>query len=298
MAELADAQDLGSCGLLVVRVRLPPPALEVNMRVLAVGDIIGKPGRKALKYALKGYRDLVDLVIVNVENSAGGFGITKKVYEELKSMGVDFMTSGNHIWDKREVYEFIGDVPDLLRPANYPQSVTGRGYGIFEKNGIRFTLINLMGRSFLDSNLENPFATFDKIYREVSQETQIIIVDFHAETTSEKWAFGIYADGRASLVYGTHTHVPTADQVILKGGTGYITDVGMSGCWYSVIGMKPNAVIERFITGIPQKYEVEEKEDLVFNGILVDIDELSGKTLRIERLQHYIKKDQLAEVMI
>jgi metallophosphoesterase (TIGR00282 family) len=281
-----------------VRVQLPPPALEVNMRVLAVGDIIGKPGRKALKYILKSYRDSVDLVIVNVENSAGGFGITKKVYEELKSMGVDFMTSGNHIWDKREVYEFIGKVPDLLRPANYPQGVPGRGYGIFEKKGVRFTLINLMGRSFLDANLENPFATFDKIYREVFQETQIIIVDFHAETTSEKWAFGIYADGRASLVYGTHTHVPTADQVILKGGTGYITDVGMSGCWYSVIGMKPNAVIERFIKGIPQKYEVEEKEDLVFNGILVDIDELSGKTISIERLQHYIKKDQLAEVMV
>lgn len=298
MAELADAQDLGSCGLWAVRVRLPPPALEVNMRVLAVGDIIGKPGRKALKYVLRGYRDLVDLVIVNVENSAGGFGITKKVYEELKSMGVDFMTSGNHIWDKKEVYEFINSAPDLLRPANYPQGVPGRGYGIFEKKGVRFALINLMGRSFLDSNLENPFATFDKIYREVSQETPIIIVDFHAETTSEKWAFGIYADGRASLVYGTHTHVPTADQVILKGGTGYITDVGMSGCWYSVIGMKPNAVIERFIKGIPQKYEVEEKEDLVFNGILVDIDELSGKTLRIERLQQYIKKDQLAEVMV
>ncbi|MGB9874186.1 MAG: TIGR00282 family metallophosphoesterase, partial [Hydrogenobacter sp.] len=230
-----------------MRVQLPPPALGVNMRILAVGDIIGKPGRKALKHVLKEYRDSVDLVIVNVENSAGGFGITKKVYEELKAMGVDFMTSGNHIWDKKEVYEFIDSVPDLLRPANYPQGVPGRGYGVFEKKGVRFVLINLMGRAFLDSNLENPFATFDKIYREVSQETQIIIVDFHAETTSEKWAFGIYADGRASLVYGTHTHVPTADQVILKGGTGYITDVGMSGCWYSVIGMKPNAVIERFI---------------------------------------------------
>ena len=263
------------------------------MRFLIFGDIIGKPGRRALRYFLAGYRDLVDVVLVNVENSAGGFGITKKVYEELQGMGVDIMTSGNHIWDKKEVYQFIDTSPNLLRPANYPEGVPGRGYGIFEKKGIRFAVINLMGRSLLDSNLENPFLVFDRLYQEVSKETPIVVVDFHAETTSEKWAFGIYVDGRASLVYGTHTHVPTADQIILKKGTAYTSDVGMTGCWYSAIGMKPQQAIDRFTKGIPQKYEVEEKEDLVVNALLVEVEESTGRAKSIARLQQYITREEL-----
>ncbi len=265
------------------------------MKVLIFGDIIGKPGRKALRYFLAGYRDLVDVVLVNVENSAGGFGITKKVYEELLHMGVDVMTSGNHIWDKKEVYEFIDQCDNLLRPANYPPGVPGRGYGIYEKKGIRFAVINLMGRSLLDSNLENPFLLFDRLYEELYKETPIILVDFHAETTSEKWAFGIYADGRASVVYGTHTHVPTADQIILKKGTAYVSDVGMTGCWYSVIGMKSEQAIGRFTKGLPQKYEVEEKEDLVVNAVIVEVDESSGRAKSIERLQQYITREELRE---
>ena len=265
------------------------------MKVLIFGDIIGKPGRKALRYFLAGYRDLVDVVLVNVENSAGGFGITKKVYEELLHMGVDVMTSGNHIWDKKEVYEFIDQRENLLRPANYPPGVPGKGYGVYEKKGIKFAVINLMGRALLDSNLENPFLLFDRLYEELTKETSIILVDFHAETTSEKWAFGIYVDGRASVVYGTHTHVPTADQIILKKGTAYVSDVGMTGCWYSAIGMKPQQAIERFTKGIPQKYEVEEKEDLVVNAVLVEIDESSGKAKSIERLQQYITREELRE---
>ena len=157
------------------------------MKILIFGDIIGKPGRKALRYFLAGYRDLVDVVLVNVENAAGGFGITKKVYEELLHMGVDVMTSGNHIWDKREVYEFIDQRENLLRPANYPPGVPGKGYGVYEKKGIKFAVINLMGRALLDSNLENPFLLFDRLYEELTKETSIILVDFHAETTSEKW---------------------------------------------------------------------------------------------------------------
>lgn len=265
------------------------------MKILIFGDIIGKPGRKALRYFLAGYRDLVDVVLVNVENSAGGFGITKKVYEELLHMGVDVMTSGNHIWDKREVYEFIDQRENLLRPANYPPGVPGKGYGVYEKKGIRFAVINLMGRALLDSNLENPFLLFDRLYEELNKETSIILVDFHAETTSEKWAFGIYVDGRASAVYGTHTHVPTADQIILKKGTAYVSDVGMTGCWYSAIGMKPQQAIERFTKGIPQKYEVEEREDFVVNAVLVEIDESSGRAKSIERLQQYITKEELRE---
>lgn len=266
------------------------------MNFLIVGDIIGKPGRRALKHALAGYRDMVDVVLVNVENAAGGFGMTESVYRELLSMGVDVMTSGNHIWDKKEVYDFIDKVDNLLRPANYPEGVPGKGYGIFEKNGVRFCVINLMGRSLLDSNLDNPFLLFDRLYDELSRKTNIILVDFHAETTSEKWAFGIYVDGRASVVYGTHTHVPTADQVILKKGTAYVSDVGMSGCWYSAIGMKPKQAIDRFTKGIPQKYEVEEKEDLVFNAVLVEVEESSGRAKSIRRLQHYISREELSEV--
>ncbi|MFN3813572.1 MAG: TIGR00282 family metallophosphoesterase [Aquificaceae bacterium] len=263
------------------------------MKVLAVGDIIGKPGRMAIRYVLEKLKGTFDVVIVNVENAAGGFGLTKEVYSELKSYGIDLMTSGNHIWDKKEIHEFIDNVPDLLRPANYPYGVPGKGYGIFDKNNVKFALINLMGRVFLDTNLDSPFSSFDRIYEEVSKETKIILVDFHAETTSEKWAFGIYVDGRASFVFGTHTHVPTADQIILKYGTGYISDIGMSGCWYSVIGMKPKEAIERFLKGIPKKYEVEERGDLVFNGVVADIDEASGRTTNIKRLQYYITKEEL-----
>ncbi|RMH06671.1 MAG: TIGR00282 family metallophosphoesterase [Aquificota bacterium] len=259
------------------------------MKVLAVGDIIGKPGRRALKEFISSCEERFDLILVNAENSAGGFGITQKVYEELISYGVDVLTSGNHIWDKKEIYTFIDQADRLLVPANYPPGVPGRGYLVLEKKGYKVAVINLMGRSFLDSNLENPFLVFDRIYEEVSKLTPIIIIDFHAETTSEKWAFGIYADGRASFVYGTHTHVPTADHTILKKGTAYVSDVGMSGCWYSVIGMKPQQVIERFTRGLPQKYEVEEKEDLVFNAVSVEIDPQTGRALSIERVQRYYK---------
>ncbi|MEJ5339067.1 MAG: TIGR00282 family metallophosphoesterase [Aquificaceae bacterium] len=266
------------------------------MKFLVFGDIIGKPGRKALRYYLAGYRDLADVVLVNVENSAGGFGITKKVYEELLNLGVDVMTSGNHIWDKKEVYQFIDQTDTLLRPANYPSGVPGKGYGLYEKKGVKFAVINLMGRSLLDSNLDNPFLLFDRLYEELYRETPLIVVDFHAETTSEKWAFALYTDGRASLVYGTHTHVPTADQIILRKGTAYVSDVGMTGCWYSAIGMKPKEAIERFTRGIPQKYEVEEKEDVVVNAILVEVDDRTGKARSIERLQQYITREELREV--
>ncbi len=257
------------------------------MRFLIFGDIVGKPGRKAVAQLLNTLRERerADVVIANVENAAGGFGITKKVYEELKSYGIDVFTSGNHIWDKKEVYEFIDKVEDLLRPANYPPGVPGRGYGLFEKGGVKFAVVNLMGRVFLDPNLDNPFRTFDTIYKELSKETKVIVVDFHAETTSEKWAFGIYADGRASLVYGTHTHVPTADETILKRGTAYITDVGMTGAMYSVIGMHSKEPIERFLYALPRRFKVEEKEGTVLNALVVDIDEETGKAKEIKRIK-------------
>ncbi len=257
------------------------------MKFLIIGDIIGKPGRKAVSEFLLKNRSAYDVVIANVENSAGGFGITRKVYQELKSIGIDVLTSGNHIWDKKEVYEFIDYTPDLLRPANYPEGVPGRGFGVFSAGDITFGVVNLMGRVFLEPNLENPFRTFDRIYEHLSERTKIVIVDFHAETTSEKWAFGIYADGRASVVYGTHTHVPTADEFILKKGTAYVSDVGMTGAWYSVIGMSHKEPIERFLYALPRRFKVEEKEEVMFNAVEVEIDADTGKAKSIRRIKEF-----------
>ena len=260
------------------------------MKFLIIGDIIGRPGRKALREFLPKLKEELgyDVVLANVENSAGGFGITKKVYKELKDIGVDVMTSGNHIWDKKEVFEFIDQASDLLRPANYPEGAPGKGYGIYEKKGIRFAVVNLMGKVFMDCNLENPFKIFDRIYEEISKETNIILVDFHAEATSEKWCFGIYTDGKVSMVYGTHTHIPTADEFILKKGTGYVSDVGMTGVWYSAIGMKPKNAIERMLTALPKRLEVEDKGEIILNALLVDIDEKTGKTKSIERIKRFL----------
>ncbi|NPB07284.1 MAG: TIGR00282 family metallophosphoesterase [Aquificae bacterium] len=260
------------------------------MRFLILGDLVGRPARKALREVLPEIRAEVgfDAVIANVENAAGGFGITRKVYEELVELGVDVMTSGNHIWDKKEVFEFIDETPALLRPANYPEGVPGRGYGVFKKGKSKFAVINLMGRVFMDCVLENPFTVFDRLYEEVLKETRVVLVDFHAEATSEKWAFGIYADGRASVVYGTHTHVPTADECLLKKGTAYVSDVGMTGVWYSSVGMKAEGAIRRFLTGLKTRYEVEEKGQVVVNALLVDVNEETGKALRVERIQRFV----------
>ena len=264
------------------------------MRFLILGDIIGSPGRRALSRLLPALRDEedIDVVIINGENIAGGFGITEKVYNEVRAMGVDVITGGNHIWDRKEIFKFIDRAEILIRPANHPVGTPGRGFGIFEKNEVKYCVINLMGRIYLDCNLENPFRTFDAIYNEVIEKTKIIIVDFHAEVTSEKWAFGIYADGRASLVYGTHTHVPTADECILKKGTAYITDVGMTGPWYSVIGVKPDQPLHRFLYGVPQKFEVGDG-DIIFNALMVDIDEKTGKAKNIRRIKKLISKEEL-----
>ncbi len=264
------------------------------MRFLIVGDIIGEPGRKALKFMLEELREREkpDVVIVNVENIAGGFGITEKIYSYVKSMGVDVMTSGNHIWDRKEIFKFMDSAEILLRPANYPEGVPGRGYAVFEKRGVKYCVINLMGRVYLDCHLDNPFRTFDRIYEDIKDRVNIIVVDFHGEVTSEKWAFAIYSDGRASIIYGTHTHVPTADECILPKGTAYVTDVGMTGPWYSVIGMKVEKPINRFLYGLPQKYEVAGG-DLIFNAVLVDVDEETGKAKNIRRIKRLIKREEM-----
>lgn len=255
------------------------------MRFLCIGDVIGRTGRNALKKflpdVLKEYRP--DFVILNGENAAGGFGLTKKVYEELLSLGVDVITSGNHIFDKKEILQFIDKEEKLLRPANYPPEASGRGYGIYEESGKKIAVINLMGRALMGIPLDCPFRKFDEIYEKIKESVDYIVVDFHAEATSEKMAFGFYVDGRADIVFGTHSHVATADEMLLPKGTAYITDVGLTGAKYSVIGMKVEEPIQKFLTGMPAKYEVA-KGKMIFQALFVEKTEekMDIKRIKIE----------------
>jgi len=248
------------------------------MKVLFVGDVVGKPGRRALNLFLEGKH--YDLCVVNGENSAGGFGITEKVAKKLISYGADVITGGNHIFDRKEIFDFIEKYP-ILRPANYPDSVPGRGFLTVEVKGKKVLVINLMGRVFMDC-LDSPFERFDAIVEK--EEADVVIVDFHAEATSEKQAFAFYVDGRASAVFGTHTHVQTADERILEKGTFYITDVGMCGAVNSVIGMEAEQSLNRIRLGIPQRFKVPEKPPLIqFCGVEVEIGE-SGKVESFKRI--------------
>ena len=253
------------------------------MRFLLIGDVIGRTGRTTLKEVLPEVKVKYkpDFIVLNGENLAGGFGITKKVFEEIKNLGVDVITSGNHIWDKKEIFKFIDEEPSLLRPANYPPMAPGRGYGIYKKNDKKIAVINLMGRVFMGLPLDCPFRKFDEIYEEIKDKVDYIIVDFHGEATSEKNAFGYYVDGRATVVYGTHTHVQTADERILPKNTVYITDIGLTGAYHSVIGVKIDEPINGFLSGLPQKFEVA-KGDKVFNSLFVEIKDFQ---IEIERIQ-------------
>ena len=244
------------------------------MRFLCIGDVIGRTGRNALKHFLPEVveKEKVDFIIANGENAAGGFGITKKVYDELIKLGIDVITSGNHIFDKKEVFQFIDKEERLLRPANYPEGAPGKGYGIYTKNEKKIAVINLMGRALMGIPLDCPFRKFDEIYKKISESVDFIIVDFHAEATSEKNAFGFYVDGRADIVFGTHSHVATADEMLLPKGTAYITDVGLTGPKYSVIGMKIEDPLKKFLTGVPVKYEVA-KGPMIFQALLVEKNE-------------------------
>jgi metallophosphoesterase (TIGR00282 family) len=255
------------------------------MKILFIGDIIGKPGRRAVKELLPSLvagRE-VDLVIANCENAAAGFGITREIVEELYNAHIDVLTSGNHVWDKREVLEFIEDYETLLRPANYPARVPGRGSVIMPTAaGDYVGVLNLAGRIFMQP-IDCPFVTAKNAIAALKAKTNVIIVDIHAEATSEKKALGWYLDGEVSAVLGTHTHVQTADDEVLPQGTGYISDVGMTGPFDSVIGIKKDAIIERFLTQIPNKFDVA-KNDVRLQGVLLDIDPASGKANSIERI--------------
>jgi len=254
-------------------------------RVLLFGDIIGKTGRQAVKALLPQLKEekKPDFIGANCENLAGGFGISEKTIREMFSAGIDFFTSGNHIWDKKEGFDLIKRDPRILRPANYPEGVPGKGYTVLTRDELKIGIINLQGRKFL-SEVDSPFIIGSKIIEKLKKDgVNIIIIDFHAEITSEKVALGWYFDGKVSLIAGTHTHIQTADARILPGGTAYITDLGMCGARDSVIGMKKEIAIERFLKLIPKRFEVA-KGALLLNGVLVDIDKRSGKAIKIERI--------------
>lgn len=256
------------------------------MKVILVGDIVGKSGRRALKALLpkvvEKYK--VDFVIANGENAAGGFGITEQVAQEIFKSGVHVITGGNHIWDKKEAVKYLDMEKRVLRPLNYPPSVPGFGSIVHGFNsGIKLVVINLAGRVFMQ-NLDCPFRTMERELERLKEISKFIIVDFHAEATSEKLAMGHFLDGKVSAVLCTHTHVQTADDKILHGGTAYITDVGMTGPENSIIGMDKDIVFGRFLTQMPIKFEAA-KGDAVFSAVIVEIDMNTGKSLAIRRLQ-------------
>jgi len=253
------------------------------MRVLVVGDIVGRPGRKTFEKYVRNFKEKYDFIVANGENSAAGFGITSKIAEEFYALGVDVITSGNHIWDKKEIYTYLEGTDRLLRPLNYPKGVPGKGYTILKsRSGIKVGVVSLQGRVFMPPT-DCPFTRFSEVIEEIKRECKIIIVDFHAEATSEKIAMGRYFDGKISVLYGTHTHVQTADEKILLEGTGYISDVGMTGSDNGVIGMDAKSIIPKFIECLPQRFEIANGKERL-NGLDIEIDEETGECTRIDRI--------------
>jgi hypothetical protein len=251
------------------------------MRVLAIGDVIGKPGRRAVAALLPGLRRemAIDAVIANGENAAAGRGLTMKTADELFTAGVDIITSGNHIWDQREIIPALDSDMRLVRPANYPESVPGRGAASCG----RLTVLNLMGRTFM-YEIDDPFRAADRLLAEIADD-QVVVVDMHAEATSEKVAMGWYLDGRVAAVFGTHTHVPTADARLLPQGTAFVSDLGMCGPRDSIIGVEAEGVLRKFLTGMPAKFTVAERSKVVqFNAALIDIDDATRLARSIERV--------------
>ncbi|MCK5577441.1 MAG: TIGR00282 family metallophosphoesterase [Dehalococcoidales bacterium] len=255
------------------------------MIILIVGDIIGSPGRRAVKELLPGLKQQygIDFVIANGENVAGGLGLTLATAEELFNTGVDVITSGNHIWAQKEIVPYLDSEMPILRPLNYPPGVPGRGYLIFNN---RVIVINLIGRTFI-GNFDCPFRAMDKLLAGLETKPAVIIVDFHAEATSEKMALGRYLDGRVSAVLGTHTHVGTIDARLLPQGTAYVTDIGMTGPTNSIIGDDTEDVLNRFLTMIPHRLSVG-KGKVTFNAVLVTVDEETGKATGIERVDREV----------
>jgi 2',3'-cyclic-nucleotide 2'-phosphodiesterase len=255
------------------------------IRLLFIGDIVGKPGRELVRRGLTGIVDFhrIDLVIANAENSAAGFGITREIGDQLLEWGVDVMTSGNHIWDKKEALDYIGAESRLLRPANYPAGAPGNGsYLARTRNGLSVGIVNVMGRVFM-LNIDDPFTVVLREIAALKERTRIVFVDFHAEATSEKIAMGWHLDGKVTAVIGTHTHVQTADERILPKGTAYLTDVGMTGPHDSIIGVDIQAALGKFLTALPARFETAT-ENPRLNAVIIEADEQTGRATDIERL--------------
>lgn len=256
------------------------------MNILILGDIVGEASVKRVKEILPNLikENNIDFVIVNGENSAGGMGITAKIYKDLILAGVNVITMGNHTWGKKDIFNII-DNKNLLRPANYPEGVVGNGYGIYDCLNKKIAVINLIGRASMNVLSENPFIVADNIVKEIKDKVDVIIVDFHAEATAEKIAMGYYLDGKVTCVFGTHTHVATADETILEKGTAYITDIGMTGPKKSVIGMEVDASIKRFVTTLPERYRVSEDKEIICNGCILKLNSESCRVEKISRIK-------------
>lgn len=258
------------------------------MRLLMIGDIVGRPGRQAVKDNIAGLvREFkVDITIANGENAAGGNGLTREVGRELLAMGIDVITMGNHVWNHKEIFNYIVQEKRIVRPANYPPGAPGSGVNVFiAGNGASVAVMNMSGRVFMPE-MDCPFRKVDEMLASLDKQVQVILLDFHAEASSEKVAMGWYLDGRVSAVCGTHTHVQTADERILPGGTAYITDVGMTGPRDSVIGVKKELVIEKFLTQLPRRFEVANSS-YQLNAVLVEVDDSNGRAVDIRRIQNY-----------
>jgi metallophosphoesterase (TIGR00282 family) len=257
------------------------------MNILCIGDIVGKPGREALEGLLESIKKEhnIDFAIVNAENTAGGAGITTRLAKQLFDIGCDVLTLGDHVWDQKDLEPYLDEEEFIIRPANFPEGVPGKGWCIkTAANGSKVAVINLLGRTFMRYAVSCPFKAMDDILKEIQKETSIIVLDMHAEATSEKVALGHYLNGRISLQYGTHTHIQTADETILSEGTAYITDLGMSGPYDSVIGQNKDNIINRFLTSRPIRFKVAS-ENVKLCGCIVEVDQKTGKATAIKRLQ-------------
>ena len=255
------------------------------MKILAVGDIVGECGVQKLKNVLPKIKqeEQIDFVITNGENSAGGMGITERNYRDMLECGTDVVTMGNHTWGKKDIFKFIGE-PQIIRPANYTKGLPGKGYSTFKVKDKTIAVINLIGRVDINVLSENPFKVASNLVEELKEQADVIVIDFHAEATAEKIALGHYLDGKVTAIFGTHTHVQTADAKILPNGTGYITDIGMTGPEHSVIGMEISASIKRLETTLPEKYRLAEG-NCILNGVIFEVNDETNKVIDIKTIQ-------------
>jgi 2',3'-cyclic-nucleotide 2'-phosphodiesterase len=255
------------------------------MKILFIGDVFGSPGRDMVQEYLPKLKEKYkpQAIIINGENSASGKGITEKIYKQFMEWGAQVITMGNHTWDKKEIFEFIDDAKNMIRPANFPEGTPGKGMTFLNINGVELAVLNLQGRTFLPA-IDDPFRKVDELIAEAKKRTNIIFLDFHAEATSEKQAMGWYVDGRVSAVVGTHTHTQTADNRILPKGTAYITDVGMTGPYDGILGVERDSVLKRFLTSLPVRFEPDKSGRNQLNAVLVTIDQVDGRASKIERI--------------